>query len=151
MTRVKNGLWKPRVHFVWDILLDELLSTDQHDGTTKGSFPEFFRILVDGACATPCRSYRTYRTISRDSHMFRQNRCSPRLRLRRGSTGAFRSSKKCSRVFRLMTCPCSSRKTSCAHGSIICPIVIGICTRQRNRWYVMLLLSIYVRWDSAEY
>ena len=51
-SKAKTGLWKPQVHFVWDVLLDELLSTEQRDATAKGSFPEFFRILVDGMCAT---------------------------------------------------------------------------------------------------
>lgn len=45
IAKTKNGLWKPQVHFVWDVLLDELLSEQD---TAKGSFPEFFRILVDG-------------------------------------------------------------------------------------------------------
>lgn len=49
-TKGKNGSWKPQVHFVWDLLLDEVLSS-AHDGSSAhASFPEFFRILVDGAC-----------------------------------------------------------------------------------------------------
>ncbi len=44
----KSGSWKPQVHFVWDILLDEVLSEDDSESSTRGSFPEFFRILVDG-------------------------------------------------------------------------------------------------------
>ncbi len=39
------------MHFVWDVLLDALLSADETDAAVKGSFPEFFRILVDGPLA----------------------------------------------------------------------------------------------------
>ena len=39
----KSGSWKPQVHFVWDALLSDVLTE-----SSKGSFPELFRILVDG-------------------------------------------------------------------------------------------------------
>lgn len=40
------GMWKPKVHFVWDALLGALLP---ESGASHASFPEFFRIVVDGA------------------------------------------------------------------------------------------------------
>ena len=46
----KSGAWKPQVHFVWDLLMDDLLPKSRDTANTDGSFPEFFRILVDGAC-----------------------------------------------------------------------------------------------------
>ncbi len=47
----KAGSWKPQVHFVWDMLLDQVLPKTgaQSERAPKGSFPEFFRIVVDGA------------------------------------------------------------------------------------------------------
>lgn len=45
----KSGAWKPQVHFVWDMLLDRVLSTKIHKGSNTASFPDFFRIVVDGA------------------------------------------------------------------------------------------------------
>ncbi|PSS32180.1 hypothetical protein PHLCEN_2v2053 [Hermanssonia centrifuga] len=57
----KSGSWKPQVHFVWDILLDEVLSEDDSESSTRGSFPEFFRILVDeslfSSTSSPERKY----------------------------------------------------------------------------------------------
>ena len=40
--------WKPQVHYAWDVLLDELLPAEGSGKTPKGSFQEFFRIVVDG-------------------------------------------------------------------------------------------------------
>lgn len=54
----KSAAWKPQVHFVWDMLLDRVLSNKTHRGSNTASFPDFFRIVVDGAarpafgCAT---------------------------------------------------------------------------------------------------
>lgn len=45
----KSGAWKPQVHFVWGVLLDDILGKVGATNTADGSFPEFFRILVDGA------------------------------------------------------------------------------------------------------
>ena len=50
VSKAKTSAWKPQVHFVWDMLLDEVLSSDAAQSSEK-SFPEFFRILVDGQCA----------------------------------------------------------------------------------------------------
>lgn len=44
----KSGSWKPQLHFVWDVLLDQLLSKDGSARASKGTFLEFFRIVVDG-------------------------------------------------------------------------------------------------------
>ncbi|KAI0373319.1 hypothetical protein BV20DRAFT_963165 [Pilatotrama ljubarskyi] len=43
----KSGSWKPQVHFVWDVLLDHVLPRGESARPAKGSFPEFFRIVVD--------------------------------------------------------------------------------------------------------
>ncbi|KAF5391416.1 hypothetical protein D9757_001957 [Collybiopsis confluens] len=52
------GGWKPQLHFVWDIILDRLLSSS---GTSKSNFPEFFRVVVDESLfssnASPERKY----------------------------------------------------------------------------------------------
>ncbi|KDQ59553.1 hypothetical protein JAAARDRAFT_127225 [Jaapia argillacea MUCL 33604] len=39
--------WKPKIHYVWDILLDNLLPPQGSGRQPKGSFQEFFRIVVD--------------------------------------------------------------------------------------------------------
>ncbi|KAJ7109235.1 DNA polymerase phi-domain-containing protein [Mycena epipterygia] len=41
------GSWKPQLHFVWGIILDQLLPGPNSAVFTKGSFQEFFRIVVD--------------------------------------------------------------------------------------------------------
>ncbi|OCH90301.1 hypothetical protein OBBRIDRAFT_887807 [Obba rivulosa] len=57
----KVGGWKPQVHFVWDMLLDQLLPDPDSGRTPKGSFPEFFRIVVDeslfATTSSPERKY----------------------------------------------------------------------------------------------
>ena len=40
--------WKPELHFVWDLVLDGLLS---EKAQLEGSFPNFFRVAIDGTCA----------------------------------------------------------------------------------------------------
>ena len=51
----KSGSWKPQVHFVWDMLLDQVLPKPgvQGERAPKGTFPEFFRIVVDGLSRPP--------------------------------------------------------------------------------------------------
>ncbi|TFY61434.1 hypothetical protein EVG20_g7059 [Dentipellis fragilis] len=44
---VKGRVWKPQVHYVWGMLLDELLPSADSKTAPKGSFQEFFRIVVD--------------------------------------------------------------------------------------------------------
>ncbi|KAJ7694223.1 DNA polymerase phi-domain-containing protein [Mycena rosella] len=41
------GSWKPQLHFVWGIILDQLLPGPNSTVFTKGSFQEFFRVVVD--------------------------------------------------------------------------------------------------------
>ncbi|KAI0648248.1 DNA polymerase phi-domain-containing protein [Trametes meyenii] len=57
----KSGSWKPQVHFVWDMLLDQILPKGDNAPTSKGSFPEFFRIVVDeslfASTSSPERKY----------------------------------------------------------------------------------------------
>ncbi|KAI0713431.1 DNA polymerase phi-domain-containing protein [Earliella scabrosa] len=59
----KSGSWKPQVHFVWDMLLDQVLPrfTTPADRAPKASFPEFFRIVVDeslfASTSSPERKY----------------------------------------------------------------------------------------------
>lgn len=48
---VKGRVWKPQVHYVWGMLLDELLPSADSKAAPKGSFQEFFRIVVDGTPA----------------------------------------------------------------------------------------------------
>ncbi|EKM55908.1 uncharacterized protein PHACADRAFT_256841 [Phanerochaete carnosa HHB-10118-sp] len=60
VSKVKASTWKPQVHYVWDMLLDEVLLSDIVQSSEK-SFPEFFRILVDeslfSAASSPERKY----------------------------------------------------------------------------------------------
>ena len=46
--RATSGSWNPKVHFLWDIFLEDLLSAAGPAKSCQGTFPEFFRILVDG-------------------------------------------------------------------------------------------------------
>ncbi|KAJ6630633.1 DNA polymerase phi-domain-containing protein [Mycena sp. CBHHK59/15] len=41
------GSWKPQLHFVWNIILDQLLPGPNSVVFTKGSFQEFFRMVID--------------------------------------------------------------------------------------------------------
>ncbi|KAM5542581.1 hypothetical protein V8D89_003542 [Ganoderma adspersum] len=59
----KSGSWKPQVHFVWDTLLDQVLPQSPQSAARapKGSFPDFFRIVVDeslfASTSSPERKY----------------------------------------------------------------------------------------------
>jgi len=46
--KAPTRFWMPRLHFVWDIILDQFIPG--HDGANQpqGSFQEFYRIIVDG-------------------------------------------------------------------------------------------------------
>lgn len=52
----KSANWKPQLHFVWDVILDQLLDNPE---STAGTFQEFFRVVVDGeyACHTRAHLY----------------------------------------------------------------------------------------------
>jgi hypothetical protein len=45
-----TGSWKPKVHFIWDIILDMYLGADAKKASLKdkAAFQEFYRITVDG-------------------------------------------------------------------------------------------------------
>ncbi|KAH9926111.1 DNA polymerase phi-domain-containing protein [Fomitopsis serialis] len=58
----KSGAWKPQVHFVWDMLLDRVLSPPTtQKGSNTAVFPDFFRIVVDeslfSSTSSPERKY----------------------------------------------------------------------------------------------
>lgn len=40
--------WNPQLHFVWDIILDQLIPSHDAAKQPKGSFQEFYRLIVDG-------------------------------------------------------------------------------------------------------
>ncbi|KAF7304662.1 hypothetical protein MKEN_01180100 [Mycena kentingensis (nom. inval.)] len=42
-----TGSWKPQLHFVWDALIERFLESTGSPNATKGTFPEFFRVVVD--------------------------------------------------------------------------------------------------------
>ncbi len=46
--KIPGRAWRPKIHHVWDELLDELLPPDGSGRSPAGSFQEFFRIVVDG-------------------------------------------------------------------------------------------------------
>ncbi|KAF9009405.1 DNA polymerase phi-domain-containing protein [Cyathus striatus] len=60
-SKISSETWKPQLHFVWDIILDQLLPSQNVSRSTKGSFQEFFRIVVDeslfSATSSPQRKY----------------------------------------------------------------------------------------------
>lgn len=39
--------WNPQLHFVWDIILDQLIPSHDAAKQPKGSFQEFYRLIVD--------------------------------------------------------------------------------------------------------
>ncbi|KAH9052566.1 DNA polymerase phi-domain-containing protein, partial [Lactarius vividus] len=47
VVRIPGRAWRPQVHHIWDELLDQLLPLEGSGYTPKGSFPEFFRVVVD--------------------------------------------------------------------------------------------------------
>ncbi|KAF5365721.1 hypothetical protein D9758_003270 [Tetrapyrgos nigripes] len=56
-----NVHYKPQVHFAWDVLLEYLLLSSPNSDTQKGTFVEFFRVVVDeslfSATSSPERKY----------------------------------------------------------------------------------------------
>ena len=123
----KSGSWKPQVHFVWDMLLDQVLPKPgvQGERAPKGTFPEFFRIVVDGLSRPRCACFG--KANARCD--IPQNRCSLRRLRQSGSTGASRCSKRRCRVSAQTTCRCCLRRTSCGRGSITFRIATAISTR----------------------
>ncbi|KAI0031491.1 DNA polymerase phi-domain-containing protein [Vararia minispora EC-137] len=49
-------VWKPQVHYVWDTLLSDLLPTEGSGKEPRGSFQEFWRIVVDESLFAPSAS-----------------------------------------------------------------------------------------------
>ncbi|KAI9446728.1 DNA polymerase phi-domain-containing protein [Lactarius indigo] len=47
VVRIPGREWRPQVHHIWDELLDQILPLESSGYSPKGSFPEFFRIVVD--------------------------------------------------------------------------------------------------------
>ncbi|KAK7014985.1 DNA polymerase phi-domain-containing protein [Favolaschia claudopus] len=47
LPKLAAGSWKPQLHFVWGIILDQLLPAPGVPVFTKGSFQEFFRVVID--------------------------------------------------------------------------------------------------------
>ncbi|KAK0197249.1 DNA polymerase phi-domain-containing protein [Armillaria mellea] len=60
-SKSSGSSWKPELNFVWDIIFDYLLPSPGSDQQTKGTFPEFFRIVVDeclfSSTSSPERKY----------------------------------------------------------------------------------------------
>ncbi|KAF7338414.1 hypothetical protein MVEN_02067200 [Mycena venus] len=63
------GSWKPQLHFVWGIILDQLLPGPNTVVFTKGSFQEFFRVVVDeslfSATSSQERKYSGFQVFQR--------------------------------------------------------------------------------------
>ncbi|KAI5899852.1 uncharacterized protein SCHCODRAFT_02525003 [Schizophyllum commune H4-8] len=59
--KAQAGNWKPQLHFVWDLMLAELLPAEGAQSSSSGSFQEFFHHVVDdslfSATASPHRKY----------------------------------------------------------------------------------------------
>jgi|ERR1700691_2370381 DNA polymerase phi len=89
-TKSALGNWKPQVHFVWGIILDQLLSNPKSANLSRASFQEFFRLVVDGSLDEISSS------IVLIYHDF-QSPFSHLHRPRNGNTGVSRFSKKHSR------------------------------------------------------
>jgi len=47
-TKAPSGAWKPQLNFSWDIILDQMLPGPNMRKSAKGSFQDFYRIVVDG-------------------------------------------------------------------------------------------------------
>ncbi|KAK0459585.1 DNA polymerase phi-domain-containing protein [Desarmillaria tabescens] len=60
-SKSSGSSWKPELNFVWDIIFDYLLPSSGSNQQAKGTFPEFFRIVVDeclfSSTSSPERKY----------------------------------------------------------------------------------------------
>ncbi|KAG7452647.1 uncharacterized protein BT62DRAFT_958631 [Guyanagaster necrorhizus] len=60
-SKSSGSSWKPELNFVWDIIFDYLLPLPEYNQQAKGTFPEFFRIVVDeclfSSTSSPERKY----------------------------------------------------------------------------------------------
>lgn len=151
----KNGLWKPQVHFVWDLLLDEVLSPAGGD-TTHTSFPEFFRILVDGTFFfrqhSSCLRYLVVLALllTTKTIMILQNPSFPPRPRLNGSIGDSKSSRRRYPVLVRRTFRGCLRRTLCGHGSTTYRTAIGTYTRRQSKSYVFSFfkLAIQIRADT---
>lgn len=59
-SKAPSGSWKPELHFVWDIIFDQLLP-GPNGKPSRGSFQEFYRVVVDeslfSSTSSPQRKY----------------------------------------------------------------------------------------------
>ncbi|KAF8894690.1 hypothetical protein BD779DRAFT_1609359 [Infundibulicybe gibba] len=59
--KAANGSWRPQLHFVWDMLLDQLLPGPNTPHTPTGNFQDFFQIVIDeslfSSTSSPERKY----------------------------------------------------------------------------------------------
>ncbi|KAF9477373.1 hypothetical protein BDN70DRAFT_914180 [Pholiota conissans] len=46
-TKAPSATWKPQLNFAWEIILEQMLPGPNSQETAKGSFQDFFRIVVD--------------------------------------------------------------------------------------------------------
>ncbi|CAA7265434.1 unnamed protein product [Cyclocybe aegerita] len=60
-TKAPSGTWKPQLNFAWDIILNEVLPGPNSVKPAKGSFQDFFRVVVDeslfSSTSSPQRKY----------------------------------------------------------------------------------------------
>lgn len=47
LLKAPSGCWRPQLNFSWNIILDQVLPSP-NSKVTKGSFQDFYRIVVDG-------------------------------------------------------------------------------------------------------
>ena len=50
VAKAPSGAWRPQLNFAWDIILDQLLPGPNTTKASKGSFQDFYRVVVDGEC-----------------------------------------------------------------------------------------------------
>ncbi|PPR04947.1 hypothetical protein CVT24_010405 [Panaeolus cyanescens] len=46
-SKAPSGTWKPQLNFAWDIILDQMLPGPNSSKPAKGSFQDFYRVVVD--------------------------------------------------------------------------------------------------------
>ncbi|KAF8911087.1 DNA polymerase phi-domain-containing protein [Gymnopilus junonius] len=60
-SKAPSGTWKPQLNFAWDIILDQMLPGPNSETKPKGSFQDFYRVVVDEALfsstSSPQRKY----------------------------------------------------------------------------------------------
>ncbi|KDR81783.1 hypothetical protein GALMADRAFT_221648 [Galerina marginata CBS 339.88] len=60
-SKAPSGTWKPQLNFAWDIILDQMLPGPNGKRSGKGSFQDFYRVVVDeslfSSTSSPQRKY----------------------------------------------------------------------------------------------